>query len=135
MNLEMQVILVVAAMLICKAEQATITRVEIRTNRKNNNYVVGKKMVENMPANMSEVKPPRTVLSQDGLDRILYAKSRKTVRVPRLIRIQSGLRIIPFQEKREGFAETVDQGVLSRIGNFIRNTNVRRFRNFRVSRI
>ena len=135
MNLEMQVILVVAAMLICKAEQATITRVEIRTNRKNNNYVVGKKMVKNMPENMSEVKPPRTVLSQDGLDRILYAKSRKTVRVPRLIRIQSGLRIIPFQEKREGFAETVDQGVLSRIGNFIRNTNVRRFRNFRVSRI
>ena len=93
MNLEMQVILVVAAMLICKAEQATITRVEIRTNRKNNNYVVGKKMVKNMPENMSEVKPPRTVLSQDGLDRILYAKSRKTVRVPSMGLAKLGIRV------------------------------------------
>ena len=110
-------------MIICKAEQATIKRGEIRTIQKNN-YVVGKNLVKFMP-----------VLSRNGLARVLYAKFRKPVLVPRMIQIESGLTMIQFQGKELGFAKFVDQGVLSRISNFIRTTRVNRFRDVRVARI
>ena len=121
----MKVIVLVVAMSICKV------------TRKNNNFVVGEKLANrenliHMPQNKSEVKPPRTVFSQDGSDRVMYAKFRKPVRVPRLIRIQSGLRMIPFLGE-EVFANNVDQGVFRRIGNFIRNARLNRFRNVRVT--
>ena len=126
MNCKMKFIFLVVAMIICKSEQAAIKRMPVRKIQKNihNNFVARKNFVGFMP-----------VLSRDGLDRVLYAKFRKPVLVPRMIRIESGLTMIPFQEKELGFEKFVDQGVLSRISNFIRSTRVNRFRNVRLARI
>ena len=129
MSFEMKVIVLVVAMIVCKVTQ------------KSNIFVVGEKFAnrENLVHNMlhmlqnkSEVKPPR-ILSQNVSDRVRYAKFRKPMRVPRLIRIQGGLRMNPFRGD-EVIAKIVDQGVFRRIGNTIRSTRVKRFRNIRAFR-